>query len=444
MADTHLTEAECLLEQGTTYRRRIGLKRLAAPGDSIFAGFKPGAFSIYFGDAPIFHFDLEGRWQRAFALGTHYLKGLDGTGQKIDRVREGQNLVLKRAIMADAELNDFDERVRSMAEELTALLKRGNLALAGPTSSEAQSLGQDDLCDFLRTISSWDRPAWLAQRERYRKCYEPMPFLPPECQNSVVLQATLGHAAGAGFGDAQAALATTRSLAEFEQHARDVAALWGRRLSQSRTIYLAGTDVLSRPVAENAARLDEIGRTFLIEPKPRRAGLDRSEGDDRPSFDGVHAFLINFTAPQPDRAGWHELARRGLNRLSLAIESGDPEIRTNYLKSWSDDELRATVADIQASHLGTSVLTLVGAGGVERASSHVDSTARLIQSLNLGPGDFVFLLDENEIRGESPAGLTPLGGTAWSEQQARLKNALAPLKQRGVKVLPYTLEKQRS
>jgi hypothetical protein len=254
----------------------------------------------------------------------------------------------------------------------------------------------------------------------------------------------LRQAAGAGFGHAQAALATARSLAEFEQHARDVAALWGRRLSQSRSIFLAGTEVLSRPVAENAARLDAIGRTYLIEPKSRRGALDRSGGDDKPSFDGVHAFLDNFTAPRPDRAGWHELAQRGLVRLSLAIESGDPEIRTNYLKSWSDDELRATVADIQASQLGMSVLTLVGAGGVERASAHVDSTTRLIQSLNLGPSDFVFLLDENEIRGESPAGLTPLCGTAWSEQQARLKNALAPLKQRGIKVLPYTLEKQRT
>ena len=45
-----------------------------------------------------------------------------------------------------------------------------------------------------------------------------------------------------------------------------------------------------------------------------------------------------------------------------------------------------------------SVLTLVGAGGVERAEPHVERTVRLIESLELGAGDFVFLLDENEIR----------------------------------------------
>ncbi len=74
---------------------RIALR--APSEDPIFAGFKQAAFSLYYGDAPIFHFDLEGRWQRAFVEGIHYLKGLDTTVQAIDRVREGENLVLEAA-----------------------------------------------------------------------------------------------------------------------------------------------------------------------------------------------------------------------------------------------------------------------------------------------------------------------------------------------------------
>jgi hypothetical protein len=133
-----------------------------------------------------------------------------------------------------------------------------------------------------------------------------------------------------------------------------------------------------------------------------------------------------------------------LVRVSLGLESGDPDVRTIYHKSWADDDLRATVAGIKATGLGISVLTLVGAGGVERAALHVEGTARLIESLELSPGDFVFLLDENEIGdpNRSPAGVTPLHGPAWSEQQAKLKQSLAPLKKRGIKVLPYTMEKQ--
>jgi hypothetical protein len=81
---------------------------------------------------------------------------------------------------------------------------------------------------------------------------------------------------------------------------------------------------------------------------------------------------------------------------------------------------------------------------VEGASSHLEQTARLIDSLELGAGDFVFLLNENEIGDPLRAldGNSPLREPAWSEEQARLQKALASLKIRGVKILPYTVEKQ--
>jgi hypothetical protein len=129
-----------------------------------------------------------------------------------------------------------------------------------------------------------------------------------------------------------------------------------------------------------------------------------------------------------------------LSRISLGVESGDPGVRLVYGKSWEDDELRSTVANLKAAGLGASVLTLVGAGGVQ----HVERTARLIESLELDRGDFVFLLDENEVRapGVATAGLTILKGVEWAGQQRRLREGLTALKDRGIKVLPYTLEKQ--
>jgi hypothetical protein len=99
---------------------------------------------------------------------------------------------------------------------------------------------------------------------------------------------------------------------------------------------------------------------------------------------------------------------------------------------------------MKAAGLGVSVSTLVGAGGIEGARDHLDRTARLIESLELASGDFVFLLDEREIRppGCRLPGLTPLSAAEWSEHQARLREALGSLKGRGIKVLLYTLDKQ--
>jgi hypothetical protein len=441
MDENHKSEAACLLEQGASYRRRVGVKR-AADGP-IFAGFKHGAFSLYFGDAPIFHFDLEGRWQRAFLGGRHYLKGLDGSVQALDRVREGENLVLKRQTLDATQASDFDQQVHAMAMQLKSELD-GGLSVIEPPAHKAQPLSVDELGRFLEQISAWDSAAWFAHGQRYCATYGPLPFLPPECQNAVLLQATVGRRGGFDFGLARAPEPQARSLSEFLEHTSAVAALWGKRLLQGRILFLSGSELFHRPAEDVKASLDAIAQNFTISPVRSRAAARSDIDENTVRFDGIHAFLDDFRAVLAGPADWREFAARGVSRLSLGLESGDPAIRALYEKSYSDDELRATLAAIKSAGLPVSMLTLVGAGGAAGAEPHVEHTTALIASLNLSPGDFVFLLDENEIRdpGSSPTAMSVLSGTAWLGQQAKLKESLAPLKQRGIKVLPYTFEKQ--
>ena len=204
MADGHLSEAACLIEQGATYRRRVGLQPLHGQGDPIFTGFKPGAFAIYFGDAPFYHFDLEGRWQRAFVAGTHYLKAFDGSVQSIDRVREGPNLVLKRNTLTQAAASEFDSQVRLMARELTASLNAGTLGRVEP-SSPKPSLCHKTTFTNSSSASAAGTPQPGLRIGMYFAAYGPMPFLPPECLNAVVLQATLGQTGQFGSGRARLA-----------------------------------------------------------------------------------------------------------------------------------------------------------------------------------------------------------------------------------------------
>ena len=151
--------------------------------------------------------------------------------------------------------------------------------------------------------------------------YGPLPFLPPECQNAVVLQATLGHAEGRTFG-----LSVRRPNRmcgrpeEFAQHTRDVAAFWGRRLLQSRVIFLAGE-----------RRAAPAGRGDRSLSRCRSAGRSRSSreharADDERTTSASTASTRSSTTSRrlrPDRAGWRELAARGLVRISLGVESGD-------------------------------------------------------------------------------------------------------------------------
>ena len=118
---------------------------------------------------------------------------------------------------------------------------------------------------------------------------------------------------------------------------------------------------------------------------------------------------------------------------------------------WSSGDLAAVVTDMKGEKIGLGLVVLVGAGGEEHAERHVEATANLVQSLDLGPGDLIALLDAEEVRDSkgkgsgtsAMLGFTPLTGTRLSDQHAAFKDRLQPLRtERRVKVVSYTLEKQ--
>jgi hypothetical protein len=445
MSSTPHSEAECLLEQGKLYLRRCGWTLPPKPGrevsELLFAGFKSGAFSLYFGDAPIYHFDFEGRWQRAYEDGSHFLKGLDTAVHRIDRVREGANLVLKRTALSYAEAADLDDRIRSVAVDLIASLDADHLPRVEPPATTAP-LSTDSFREMLDRIASWDTTAWFAHRERYLATYGPWPLLPPECRNALVLQRTLGHAGRVSFGGAAVHEHAVRSNEQFEEHLREVSRLLGRRISQSRTVFLAGADVLKLPPNEVNITLDAIAAAFF----PAAGDATDGHGLEPTSStgpDGVHAFLDDLRQPRPGQIDLEGYRARGLRRVCLGVESGEPGILEGQGKSWSGDDLRSTVEDLKSAGLGVSVLTLLGAGGESRSQGHVEATAGLLATLPLAEGDFIFLLDADEVR--DPAVASGVVGAGFKASEAKqFKELLSPLRGRGVKVLPYSLEKQWS
>ncbi len=428
MTQLSQTEASCLLQGGALYRRRVGLVSASAPADLLFAGFKDGAFSLYFGDEPIYHFDLEGRWQRAYIMATHYLKSLGTSVHAIDRVRERANLVLRRRALRDDEIRALDLQVRGIALGLIAELDGGRLRRQEPPPGKAQPLDNAALGDFLARIARWDAAAWDAHLRQYETTYGPLPFVPPDCQNPVVLQATHGSAGGLSFGNGPASDHVIRSPAEFQQHVLDVAHLMGRRLLQTRIAFLASGDVLRRPADDVLAYLEIVGRAL----------------EDFPHIEGIYVFLDDFSPPCPGPGAFQAFRQRHLEHVTLGVESGAAGVRQLYHKSWCDDDLRAVVSAVKSAGIGLSLLTLVGAGGQEHGESHLEQSARLFSSLELTRGDTLFLLDERELSDPARAGNddNALAGEAWTRQRERFRQALSPLRERGVKVLPYSMEKQ--
>lgn len=423
-------EAACLLEKGALYTRREGHQWEGR--DLVFAGFKQGAFSLYFGDAPIYHFDLEGRWQRAYLRDRHFIRRLDGAVHEVVRVREGANLVMRRTSLGPGEARRIDEEIRAVAVALLADLSEGRGRRLDPPDDKARPIGEAELREFLGRIAAWDARAWAGFEAKYHRTYRPFAFLPPDCPNAVVLQATVGDRDGRAFAAGTAREHGVRSPEEFEAHVREVAGLLGRRLAQTRSAYLAGADLLRLRGADVLAYLDVIGQ-----------GLRDEAG---PAIDDVHAFLDDFQEPMIDLDSLRAAYDRRLTRIGLGVESGAPEVRRAYGKDWCDADLQAFAADAKAAGIELSVLALVGAGGRARRSEHVERTRRLIESLLLTRGDLVFLMDERELTdpAHAPKGVEPLDESEWREQLELLRQGLSSLRERGVKVVPYSMIKQLS
>src|SRR5262249_46416909 len=216
------------------------------------------------------------------------------------------------------------------------------------------------LRDFLLRIARWDTSAWTAHGQRWIGTYPgPMPFLPPECASAVVLQASLGQSGHFGSGLAPTNTLYRRPPDEFRQHAQEVATLWGRRLLQARTVFVAGLDVLQWPAAEVQAYLTNLTKVFPITadsdapssrvrkelPNHTSPAPDPAPHPDAatPHFDSVHIPLNDSPPRRPDRDHWKLFAAAGLKRVSIGIASGDPAIRALYHQHWSDQDLRAAV-----------------------------------------------------------------------------------------------------
>ncbi len=428
------TEADCLLEQGALYLSRVLLRD--EQDSPIFAGFKAGAFSLYYGDEPIFHFDLAGRWQRAYLGGAHFLKSLDTTVKSIVRVREGANLVLKRKTLSYEQVSDLDHQIRQAAIDLIDGLAFAKLQRVDP-GAEDRHLDSETLRDFLERVVLWDAPAWFSQRERYLAAYHGHPFQPPDGVARIVVQASYGDREPSTFEEPRGIPHHICSPKEFETHVSAVSRLWGERIRQARAIYLSGSDILHLPADRIISYLTTLAQNFAVGRT--------EEGESGPApLEEVHAFLEDPSQPLPTREDWQVLREHHLTRVYLGVESGNARIRSLYGKRWDNAELVTLVDDLKSAGMSISLLLFSAAGGKNESEAHGESTTELVEQLPLGPGDIVACLDDAEILGErdDPAGADSFSTEERLHQQANLRQRLLPLqKERKIKVVPYSLEK---
>ena len=122
-------------------------------GISIVAGFRAdGAFSIFFGEDPVYHFNADGELRRAYHDGL-LIKAVDGRLVSLRRERTDTETQLLRHEFSPNEQEGFVLAMKQRLEQLFTILAAGDFDVKGQVPPERSVLAR-----VKRWL--WDRESW--------------------------------------------------------------------------------------------------------------------------------------------------------------------------------------------------------------------------------------------------------------------------------------------
>ena len=258
------------------------------------------------GDSQVFSFDGEGRLWTAMRAGISYRRGLNGrtvakwqTMNTTTHREDGRD----RRWMDPQEASQLETLAREIVSSLLVDFEAGQVNLQAPLPAEALAL--------IHKILSFTETRYQEDVKRYHQVYKPVGILPPDQYMSVVLQATEGCSFNTCtfcnfYRDRRFRI---RPADEFRVHAQEVRDYLGAGLNLRRTLFLGDANALVVPMPRLLALVDVVHEVFDVE----RLG-------------GIYAFLDGFSGEKKTAADYAELARRGMKRIYIGMESGNGEL----------------------------------------------------------------------------------------------------------------------
>lgn len=363
-------------------------------------------------------FDYEGRLVGAFRDGRNYRRSLDNRIlEKQSGPRPGLSGRLRRMLNPD--------EVRALETEAYEFMRALPARLAQPLDPECAAA--------LERINSYSYARLEREREIFQRLYRPVTILPPDQYLALYLQATEGcsynECTFCGFyRDRRFHIKTPE---EFQQHLADVRAFFGGGLTLRRTIFLGDANALMIPQPQLLALFERINAEFAILPRDLDRAARRAWQNEHPvHFDGIYSFVDAFTTRRKTAHDFAELAARGLRRVYLGLESGDPGLLKFLSKPNDPTDALHVVQQLKAGGVAVGVIVLVGAGGKEYQEAHIRATTDLINAMPLERSDLIYFSELVDYPGSTyaqhaaQAGITPLTADEMEAQLARLRAGL--------------------
>ena len=114
---------------------------------------------------------------------------------------------------------------------------------------------------------------------------------------------------------------------------------------------------------------------------------------------GIFAFLDGFSGEKKSRDDYAQLARLGLKRVYIGLESGDPELLRLLKKPGHPADAITAVREMKAAGVAVGLVVLLGAGGHQFERSHVRETIRVLNEMPLDADDLIYFSELIESEG---------------------------------------------
>ncbi len=364
------------------------------------------------GETAVFSFDGAGRLWTAMRGGNSYRRGLDG---KIVAKWQTPQAGRGRRWLAPAESVELIGHACAMAAALLEDVLAGALPLDPPLDAPA--------LDSLKAAAAFTPARAQADVEAYHGVYRPVGILPPDQYMAVVLQAAEGCSFNTCtfctfYKDRRFRIKTP---AEFRAHAAAVKDYLAGGLSLRRTIFLGDANALVIPTPRLLPLLEITHELF-----------------DVAKLGGIYAFLDGFSGEKKTQADYAALARLGLRRVYIGLESGhDPLLRFLKKPGKAEDAVQAVRA-MKAAGVAVGIIVLSGAGGKQFARAHTADTIAVLNRMELDADDLLYFSELVETEGLEysrdayAAALQPLSEAERIAQGEEIERALRFDEERGV------------
>jgi hypothetical protein len=284
-----------------------------------------------------------------------------------------------------------------------------------PTIERGQGSATAEAVRRLGEVVAMNAAALHADAERFLAVCGRVGILPPDQYLSLVVRVTEGCSWNAcSFCSLYAGMPfRAKGPDELRAHLRALEDYFGPSLALRRSVFLGDANALCLAPERLLPLLDVVAA-------------------ERPGAE-LFSFVDAWTGHRRTPDEWRECGRRGLRRVYIGLETGDPELLAWLGKPGSPADAVSLVLSLHEAGIGAGVIVLVGAGGRRFAEAHARGTAEALSGMRLGPSDLLYLSDLVEQPGleyaQRAAGhpeLRPLDPAAAAAQRAAILAGFRP------------------